>query len=421
MRSSVELFCQLTGASPSAFPKVPTPFGTETSSDDGLPADDTPLSAHFAASLERRSSSLPSSGDHNSPAMLAFGALLSHLHASPDPASAPASAASRDSPVAQPPTEPTGILQPISARVLMKILYGARMARHDLLRAVCHLASCVTKWTRQCDEDLFRLVSYIHHTSHFRQYSWIGDLPADLRLVLFADADFAGCIRSQRSTTGYTLMLAGSHTRAPLSACSRRQTAISKSTPEAEMIAASYALSSEGLPAMSLWDALLQRPIVLDIAEDNEATIKICRSGRSQRLAHLPRTHKVSCAFISERMDQDPNITLQVTKSEDQAADLYTKRFDNPQLRLRLLTLNNIVEPTCFWSATSLADYYARVFRHGYPTKPGGIPARRFSDTEIPTTFKDVQDRQKAKPTKMKRPKAEARPLSGPLRREPGT
>ena len=50
-----------------------------------------------------------------------------------------------------------GRLQPIAARVLMKILYGARMARYDLLRGVCALASCVTKWTLQNDVDLYRL------------------------------------------------------------------------------------------------------------------------------------------------------------------------------------------------------------------------------------------------------------------------
>ena len=38
------------------------------------------------------------------------------------------------------PTPDTGRLQPIAARVLMKILYAARLCYFDLLRAVCHLA-----------------------------------------------------------------------------------------------------------------------------------------------------------------------------------------------------------------------------------------------------------------------------------------
>ena len=44
-----------------------------------------------------------------------------------------------------------GVLQPIAARVLMKLLYAARMARFDLLRATCGLACCVTKWDAACD------------------------------------------------------------------------------------------------------------------------------------------------------------------------------------------------------------------------------------------------------------------------------
>ena len=40
-----------------------------------------------------------------------------------------------------------GVLQPLAAKVLMKILYGARMARFDLLKAVCDLACFVTRWT----------------------------------------------------------------------------------------------------------------------------------------------------------------------------------------------------------------------------------------------------------------------------------
>ena len=51
-----------------------------------------------------------------------------------------------------------GALQPTAAKVLMKILYAARMARFDLLRAVCHLACFITKWTPECDKRPHRLV-----------------------------------------------------------------------------------------------------------------------------------------------------------------------------------------------------------------------------------------------------------------------
>jgi dUTPase len=60
--------------------------------------------------------------------------------------------------------EPSGVLQPFASRILMAILYAARMCRCDLLRAVCGLASCAGKWTHQCDRDLRRLICYINAT-----------------------------------------------------------------------------------------------------------------------------------------------------------------------------------------------------------------------------------------------------------------
>ena len=56
---------------------------------------------------------------------------------------------------------PAGDLKPIASRILMKILYGARVCRYDLLRAVCVLATKVTKWTKQCDRQLHRLMCCI--------------------------------------------------------------------------------------------------------------------------------------------------------------------------------------------------------------------------------------------------------------------
>ena len=40
----------------------------------------------------------------------------------------------------------------IAAKILMKIMYGARFARPDLLRAVCVLARRITKWDDDCDK-----------------------------------------------------------------------------------------------------------------------------------------------------------------------------------------------------------------------------------------------------------------------------
>ena len=98
--------------------------------------------------------------------------------------------------------EPRGELQPIASKVLMKVLYGARMARYDLLRPTCWLATRVTKWTETCDRALHRLMAYIQSTLHLRMCGWIGDPMDAWEFVVYSDADFAGCKDTGRSTTG---------------------------------------------------------------------------------------------------------------------------------------------------------------------------------------------------------------------------
>ena len=108
-----------------------------------------------------------------------------------------------------------GRLQPIASRVLMKILWAARLARFDLLRAVGHLATKVTKWTSKQDKELHRLIGYIQKTKHWRMIGWVGDPLRDVQPHLFADADFAGCVRSQRCTSGLHLVVRGPSTSSP--------------------------------------------------------------------------------------------------------------------------------------------------------------------------------------------------------------
>eukprot|EP00972_Heterocapsa_arctica_P095808 14133799-Heterocapsa_arctica.AAC.1 len=62
----------------------------------------------------------------------------------------------------------------------MKILYGARLARFDLLRAVGALATTITKWDSK---------------------GYVGDSAEMFQLTLCSDADFGGCPESAKSTS----------------------------------------------------------------------------------------------------------------------------------------------------------------------------------------------------------------------------
>ena len=137
-RSCVQVYATLTGSNPDTYPRVPTPFGPEIGVEDGL--------------------SGPKGSVDVAPAMEALKECLEACDSDAAPAHPDV-----------PDRTQGGILQPISAKVLMNILYGARMARPDLLRAVCHTASCVTKWNEQNDLDLYRLVRYIRTTVDYTQ------------------------------------------------------------------------------------------------------------------------------------------------------------------------------------------------------------------------------------------------------------
>ena len=109
-------------------------------------------------------------------------------------------------------------------KVIMKVFFAARFARPDLIRACTHLALYVTKWDRRCDQKLHRVMCYIKATLRWRHIGWVRDGIDDVAPHLFADADFAGCAQSSRSTSGSFLCVRGPSTFFP-SRCSPKDRA----------------------------------------------------------------------------------------------------------------------------------------------------------------------------------------------------
>ena len=107
----------------------------------------------------------------------------------------------------------------------------------------------------ECDIALHRLVAYIHHSKESFLEGFIGDDFSECQLWLFADADHAG-EHNSKSTTGSAIILVGPHTYYPLNAFSKKQSVISISSTEAEVVAASHALRAEGIPMLALFQEL---------------------------------------------------------------------------------------------------------------------------------------------------------------------
>lgn len=83
------------------------------------------------------------------------------------------------------------------------------MCRYDLLKAICHLASRVTKWIARCDKQLNRLVSYTPAAENISLKGYIGDDVNDWWLGLWCDVDFASDTDSRKYTSGIFLALVG--------------------------------------------------------------------------------------------------------------------------------------------------------------------------------------------------------------------
>ena len=107
----------------------------------------------------------------------------------------------------------------------------------------------------------------------------VGNNKQDVRLELYVDADFAGEHTDAKSTSGAYLVLAGTQTHFPLMWSSKRQTSVSRSTTEAEVIAMASAVFGEAIPVLQLFETVLERQVNLIIQEDNQATIKVVERG----------------------------------------------------------------------------------------------------------------------------------------------
>ena len=98
----------------------------------------------------------------------------------------------------------------------MKLLYGARMCRYDMLHAIDMLVSPLSTWTIVQDRQLHKLMCYVHRTLDWAQYGWIGDSANDVVICLFADTYFAGDPQSNTSTSGVHLCPIGPSSSFPL-------------------------------------------------------------------------------------------------------------------------------------------------------------------------------------------------------------
>ena len=167
----------------------------------------------------------------------------------------------------------------------------------------------------------------------------------------------------------------GSHTFVPISWMCKKQTSVSHSSTESEIISLDAGLRLDGIPALDLWDLIVSvlgntiqihdrmgQPVVcrdashaqgqqsrgmfnvlnnvdrvpsnvqfshqealLHVFEDNAAVIKMIIKGRSPTMRHVSRTHTVALDWQFDRINTDPKILIKYIDTKNQLTDMLTK------------------------------------------------------------------------------------------------
>ena len=216
----------------------------------------------------------------------------------------------------------------------------------------------------------------------------MGNAAKQCTLGLFQDSDFAGDVEDSKSTSLGTLCILGSHTFVPISWMCKKQTSVSHSSTESEIISLDTGLRLDGLLALELWDLIVSvlgnvsrvsdgsgkpesdvhkrqkshgkidvvkdidlvpsnvqsahHEALLYVFEDKEAVIKMIIKGRSPTMRHVSRTHRVALDWFFERINLDPKIPIKYIDTKNQLADILTKgNFTRDEWK-HLLCLFNI-------------------------------------------------------------------------------
>ena len=151
----------------------------------------------------------------------------------------------------------------------------------------------------------------------------------------------------------------------------KKQTAVSHSSPESEIISLDTGLRLDGLLALELWDLIVsvfgnisrvsdrtgkpgnderkhykshnqidamkdidsvpsnvqsaRQEALLYVFEDNEAVIKMIIKGRSPTMRLVSRTHRVALDWLFDRINLDSKIQIKYIDTKNQLADILTK------------------------------------------------------------------------------------------------
>jgi len=201
------------------------------------------------------------------------------------------------------------------------LMYLMVSTRPDLAAAIGVVSRFLENPGRPHWEAVKRILRYVQHTLDM---GLVFKRQGSLEAVGFTDADFAGCLDTRKSTTGWVFLMGG----AAISWSSKRQSSVALSTCEAEYMAA----------AQAAMEAVWHRSFMAELGMGLKTPTWIgCDAQAALQLLKNPVYHDrtkhiaVKVHFVRELMESG-QVDFQYLQTEKQVADALTKAV--PRLKL---------------------------------------------------------------------------------------
>lgn len=211
------------------------------------------------------------------------------------------------------------------------LIFLSTVSRPDICFAVNQVSRFINNPNEKHWQAVKRILRYLKGTI---DYSISYEKSSSIfKLVGYTDSDYAGCIETRKSTSGYIFVLGN----APVTWSSQRQGVVAQSTCEAEYIALGLG-AKEAIWLKSLMNELgfEQRPVEINV--DNQSAIKLVKNPEfHKRSKHID----IKFHFVRD-LCLKGDIKIVYVDSKNQIADMLTKSPTAVVFK-RLLTLLKIL------------------------------------------------------------------------------
>nr|KYP72107.1 Copia protein [Cajanus cajan] len=222
-------------------------------------------------------------------------------------------------------------------RLIGRLIYLTN-TRTDISYVVQHLSQCVSHPTTAHQQAANRILRYIKGSPGVGSFFSTSNI---LQLKAFSDSDWAGCLDTRRSITGFSVYLGSSL----ISWKSKKQATVSRSSLEAKYRAmASFVCELQWLTFLLKYIGIsFIQPTILYC--DKSALHIYANPIFHERTKHI----EIDCYIIREKV-QNGLVKLLLVTSANQLADIYTKALSPAAFKFLYVKLGMYdIHPSLRW------------------------------------------------------------------------